>query len=48
MAAIDISEYEEITIHSVEGNSTIDLRMGVTSLNYYEDIFSPTITAPTS
>ena len=45
MAAIDISEYEEITLHSVEGSSTIDLRMGVTSLNYYEDIFSPVVTA---
>ena len=45
MAAIDVSEYEQIELVSVDGSETIDIRLGVTSFNYYEDIFSPIITA---
>tara|TARA_Y100001937_G_scaffold46563_1_gene65359 strand:+ start:3036 stop:4418 length:1383 start_codon:yes stop_codon:yes gene_type:complete len=44
MAAIDPCEYEEITIQSDQGFS-VDLRLGVVSFQYFEDLFSPTITA---
>jgi len=44
MAAIDASQYEEITIESIDGSKTVDLRLGVVGVDYYEDIFSPTIT----
>ena len=44
MSAISPSEYEEIRIESDTGK-TIDLRLGVDSFQYFEDIFSPTITA---
>ena len=45
-AATDSSEYEEILIESsTDKNRTIDLRLGVQSMEYYEDVFSPTITA---
>ena len=45
MAAIDPCLYEEITIESGDGKTTIDLRLGVVQFLYYEDLFSPTITA---
>lgn len=45
MAAIDKSLYEEITIESIDKKRTVDLRSGVVSVDYYEDIFSPVITA---
>lgn len=45
MAAIDSSIYQEITIFSRDGKESVDLRRGVVSLNYYEDLFSPTVTA---
>jgi len=46
MSATDSSQYEEILIESTtDKNRTIDLRPGVQSVDYYEDIFSPTITA---
>ena len=44
MAAIDASQYDEITIESIDGSKTVDLRLGVVGVDYYEDIFSPTIT----
>ena len=44
MPAISPCEYELITIESDQG-VTIDLRLGVVSFQYYEDLFSPTITA---
>ena len=44
MSAISPSEYEEIRIESDTGK-TIDLRLGVVSFQYFEDLFSPTITA---
>ena len=44
--ATDSSKYEEIIIESsTDKNRTIDLRLGVQSIEYYEDVFSPTITA---
>ena len=44
MPAISPCEYELITIESDQG-VTIDLRLGMVSFQYYEDLFSPTITA---
>ena len=45
MAAIDKSLYEKMTITSVSGEKTADVKTGVISFNYYEDVFSPMITA---
>ena len=46
MSATDSSQYDEILIEStVDKNRTLDLRSGVQSIDYYEDLFSPTITA---
>ena len=39
MAAIDKSIYEEIFIESVDRKRTVDIRSGVISIDYYEDIF---------
>ena len=44
MPAISPCEYELMTIESDQG-VTIDLRLGVVSFQYFEDLFSPTITA---
>ena len=48
MAAIDSSIYEEIEISAettTGDGKTVDLKLGVVKFNYYEDLFSPTITA---
>ena len=45
MAARDSAEYQEIIIESNDGTKTVDLRLGVVEFRYYEDLFSPTITA---
>jgi hypothetical protein len=45
MAAIDRSIYETLTIESRDGKKTVDVRLGTVSIDYYEDIFSPNITA---
>jgi len=45
MAAIDRSIYETLTIESRDGKKTVDIRLGTVSIDYYEDIFSPTVTA---
>ena len=45
MPAVDSSQYDEILIESNDQSKTVDIRLGVTSIDYYEDIFSPTITA---
>ena len=39
------SQYDEIFIESNDQKRTVDIRKGVVSIDYYEDIFSPTITA---
>ena len=44
MPAISPCEYELITIESDQG-VTIALRLGVVSFQYFEDLFSPTVTA---
>ena len=45
MSAILSSEYQEIIIESNDGSKSVDLRLGVVDFKYYEDLFSPTITA---
>jgi len=45
MPAVDSSIYEEILIESNDQSRSVDLRLGIQSIDYYEDIFSPTITA---
>ena len=45
MAAIDPSKYEEIVIESADRSKTVDISAGVTQIRYYENIFSPNITA---
>ena len=45
MPAVDSSKYEEILIESNDQSRSVDLRLGVQSIDYYEDIFSPTVTA---
>jgi hypothetical protein len=39
------SIYEEFFIESNDQSRTVDIKQGVASFDYYEDIFSPTITA---
>ena len=39
------STYEKIEIYSLEGSENVDLRLGVTSFQYFEDLMSPVITA---
>ena len=44
--AQDSASYEVFTIESsFDPNKTVDIRLGVISFNYFEDLFSPTITA---
>ena len=44
--ARDASDFKEFTIESAtEPGKDVDVRLGVVSFNYYEDLFSPTITA---
>ena len=44
MAAIDSSIYSEITVESFTGNS-VDIRLGVVSVDFYEDVFCPAVSA---
>ncbi len=43
--SIKQSIFEEITIESNDQSRTVDITSGSVSIDYYEDIFSPTITA---
>jgi len=45
MSAIDPSVYEIFSIKSANGSKTVDLRAGVISFSYFEDVFSPMVTA---
>jgi len=46
MPASEASSFEELTLESNDGSKrTVDLRAGVVSVDYYEDILSPTVTA---
>lgn len=39
------SIYEEVILESNDQKRTVDIKSGVVSIDYYEDVFSPTITA---
>lgn len=43
--SLNKSIYEEIIVESRDGKRTVDIAPGVIMLDYFEDIFSPTITA---
>ena len=45
MSAARPALYEQITVESNDQKRTVDLRLGAIAIDYYEDIFSPTITA---
>ena len=45
MEALDRSKYDEIVIESTDGSKTVDIALGTVMIDYYEDIFSPTLTA---
>jgi len=43
--SIQRSIFEQVVLESNDQKRTVDIRTGVISVDYYEDIFSPTITA---
>ena len=43
--SIKKSIYEQLFIESNDQSKTVDIKLGTASIDYYEDIFSPTITA---
>ena len=45
MSASNVSNFKQILINSNDRKRTVDLTGGTVAVNYYEDIFSPTITA---
>ena len=45
MAAIDKSIYEKFIIESADKSKTVDISSGVISFTYFENIFSPYLTA---
>ena len=45
MSASEASLYEELILESNDRSRTADLKLGTISIDYYEDLFSPTITA---
>ena len=45
MAARDASIIEEFIVESGDGERSVDLKLGVQAFLYYEDLFSPTLTA---
>ena len=45
MSASGSSLYEILILESNDKQRTVDLKLGAVSIDYYEDIFSPTITA---
>lgn len=45
MSATNRSLYEKLILESTDQSKTVDIRLGTYSIDYYEDVFSPTITA---
>ena len=45
MSASEASSFEKILIESNDQERSVDLRGGIVSIDYYEDILSPTVTA---
>lgn len=44
-SASESSIYEELILESNDQKRTVDIKFGTVSVDYYEDIFSPTVTA---
>ena len=44
MSASEAASFEELTLESNDQERTADLRSGIVSVDYYEDILSPTVT----
>ena len=45
MSAKDPSQYEEFSLRSADGKNTVDLKGKTVAFEYFENIFSPVITA---
>ena len=45
MSASEASLYEELILESNDRSRSVDIKLGTISIDYYEDLFSPTITA---
>ena len=45
MPASDASLYEELILESNDRSRSVDIKLGTISIDYFEDLFSPTITA---
>ena len=45
MPAAQASLYEELILESNDRSRSVDIKLGTISIDYYEDLFSPTITA---
>ena len=45
MSAKDPSQYEEFSLRSADGENTVDLKGKTVAFEYFENIFSPVITA---
>ena len=45
MAALDAVLYEKFIIESTDGKKTVDLKEGVVFFSYFENVFSPHLTA---
>ena len=45
MSASEASTFEELFLESNDQERTADLKSGIVSIDYYEDILSPTVTA---
>ena len=45
MSASSPSIYEKFIIESADGSKTVDIASGVVNFTYYENLFSPTLTA---
>jgi len=45
MSASEASLYEELILESNDRSKSVDIKLGTISIDYYEDLFSPTITA---
>ena len=45
MPASEASLYEELILESNDRSRSVDIKLGTISIDYYEDLFSPTVTA---
>ena len=45
MAAIDRSVYKQFDIISADGSNLVDISGGIISFSYFENLFSPMVTA---